>query len=33
MDSFRAEMAHRRLIAELQAMCCNPVVQTALIGL
>jgi hypothetical protein len=32
-DSYRAEMAHRRLAAEWQAFYRNPVVQTALIGL
>ena len=33
MDSFRAEMAHRRLAAELECLYRNPVVQTSLIGL
>ena len=32
-ESYRAEMAHRRLAAEWQAFYRNPVVQTALIGL
>ncbi len=33
INLFRAEMAHRRLLADWEALYRNPVVQTALIGL